>query len=186
MLDQPAFVQEQDLVGVTAGLPEIVGRHHDFHAALVHRRHHGLDHPGRGRIEIGGRLVEEQHLGLERPGAGERKALLLAARKHARRAVDEVGEADLAQRRLHAIAALGAWHAVDGERVGDVAASRAPQQHRALEDERLGAAQPDRIVPGPADAAGGRLQQTMAEPQQQAFAGTVRAEHHRARAGFEG
>ena len=68
-----------------------------------------------------------------------------------------------------------ARHARDGERIGDVGRGRAAQQHRALEDESLLPAQSGRIVAGPADAAGGRPDQAVAEPQQQALAGAVRA-----------
>ena len=72
-------MQENDLVGESARLAQIVGDQDNAGAASVRARDQLLDGQGGGWVEAGGGLVEEQDLGLDRQRAHQRQALLLAA-----------------------------------------------------------------------------------------------------------
>ena len=104
-LDEPALVQEQDLVAEAPRLPEVVGHHHDLGARRVQCRDDPLDLVRGAGIEVRGRLVEEEHFGLQRPGAREREPLLLAAGQHARRAL----RIALRGRRVRSASSARAW-----------------------------------------------------------------------------
>src|SRR5712671_8020153 len=74
-LAHSAAEHEHDLAGEAAGLPEIMGREHDFHARcgdLHDYIFHGL---GGGRVKIRGRLVEKQNFRIAGEGTGKGEAL---------------------------------------------------------------------------------------------------------------
>ena len=84
-LDDPPVMQERDLVGEPAGLPQIVRDQHHARPLRPHGADQPLDGRGRRRIEVGGGLVQDQDLRAGRQRAGDRQQLLLAARQHAGR-----------------------------------------------------------------------------------------------------
>src|SRR5215472_16150065 len=187
MLEQPALMQKQHLVGEPLGLAEIVGGHDDLGACHVEGRDHRLDRASRGGIEAGGGFVEEQHLRMQGPGARERQPLPLAAGEGAGGTVSKLGEPDLGERLIGLPAPLPPRDAREREPVGHVRPCRAPQHHRMLEYHGLSAARPVRAetVIRPDHAAGARRQQSVTKAQQQALAGAIVAEDHRARPGFQ-
>src|SRR5262249_2931790 len=92
VLEQPALIQEDDLVGESPRLPEIVSGHDDLGAAEVDGRDYVLAGARRGRGEARRRLVKKQDLGRRRPGARQGQPLLLADRELAGRPLREVAE----------------------------------------------------------------------------------------------
>src|SRR5689334_13707755 len=83
LLDEPAVVEEEDLVGHAAREAEAMRGHHDARAGTVDAADLLLDGGGGARVEAGRRLVEVEDAGTQRPCAGECKALALAARERA-------------------------------------------------------------------------------------------------------
>ena len=89
--DDPAVVDDQDLVGEPLGLVHEVGGQHDGDALAAssltssHTREPGLG------VEPGARLVEEDDLGPAHDGAGEGEPLALAAGEARGRRCREVG-----------------------------------------------------------------------------------------------
>ena len=159
VLDQPALVQEDDLVGVAAGLAEIVRGHDDLDAALVQRRRS----PPRSPASRPGRGWRSARPGTSPWARAPRRGRAPGAAARRRTAPAPAGRRDgrapparapPATRSL----ALGARHAGDRQRIGDVGGGRAAQQHGALEDERLlrGARAPDRPRPSGCVPAVGR------------------------------
>ena len=187
-LDQPALVQEQDLVAEAVRLPEVVRapsrswcRPRACAAMIV------LDLVRRARVEARRRLVEEQHFRAQRPRARQREPLLLAAGEHARRVVR-------AARRARPCAAPRSARSLALAATGRRPASAHTSRCRAPS----AAAAPAAGTPSPAAAARpaisgafhaiasrGRREQAVAEPQQHALARAVRPEDHRARPGVE-
>ena len=137
------------------------------------RLDHGLDLARRAGIEVRRRLVEEQHLRMQRPGARQRQALLLAAGEHARRAMRDMSQADLAPA-PPLRSAPGLQHA-----------ARVPVR-RPHWPAPSGAASPAagtpwpaacaRPPPAPRDPAGGGLEQAVHEAHQHALSRAVGAE----------
>src|SRR6185503_9475223 len=162
-----AAAHEQDLVGETVRLAEIVRGHDDLAARLVHREHDRFHHARGGRIEIGGGLVEEQNFGIERPCARERHALLLAAREPARRSQREMREAHRFEPLARDPAPLGSAEAGELQAVFDVAAHAPSQHHRALEHHRVGA--PPIAPRAPFDRTRGGAKKAVAKAQQHAL-----------------
>src|SRR5690606_8611574 len=114
----------------------VVGHHHDGGALLVDFLEQ-LHHPARHlRIEVAGRLVRQQQARAARERARDRGALLLAAGQLGRIVLHARAEADLRQRLLDALAALGGRHAAVAQRhVAVVEQVEVRDQVEALEDE---------------------------------------------------
>ena len=93
-LDDPTLMQEQDLVAKPARLAEVVSDHDDLGTGRMQRGDDALDLLCRTRVEARGRFIEKQKLGAQRPHARQRKPLLFAAGKHARRSTGERIQAD--------------------------------------------------------------------------------------------
>ncbi len=74
--DDPAAVDDDDVVGEALGLVEVLRRQQQRGAAVDERVEHVPQLGARPRVETGGRLVEEQHLG---------RATSVAARSRRRR-----------------------------------------------------------------------------------------------------
>ena len=87
-------MQKYDLAGQPARLTQIMGRHHDFDAALGHGLDDVFDGFRRGRIEARSGLVEEQQDGVAGERSRQRQSLLLAAGQPPRGPVLEAAEAD--------------------------------------------------------------------------------------------
>ena len=98
-----AAVEQQDAVGHRHRLGLVV---RDAQRRQLHA-HDQLAQPGARflaqlRVEIRQRLVEQDHRRVVDERAGERDALLLAARKLVRKALGEMAERELLERRAHA------------------------------------------------------------------------------------
>ena len=127
-LDEPAAVQEGDVVGEPAGLAEVVGAHHYVDAVAATSRDHRLDacvsRRGRGAAEGSSR---KRHSRLERPGARHGEPLLLAAGEPPRRPGGKGFEAEAGERRLAPAPHERPGQAGEGERVLEVGPDRAAQ-----------------------------------------------------------
>src|SRR5687768_6858861 len=98
VLQEPAVMHEQHLVGETPCLPEVVRRHHDRHAIGMERPDHLFHGPRCGGIERRRGLVEEQQLWIEHPGPRHGEALLLATGQNPCRPARQGGEAETIER----------------------------------------------------------------------------------------
>src|SRR5882724_595264 len=181
LFEQTAAMQEDDLIGKPPRLAEVVCGHDDLRAAQIDGGDDILDGARCRRVQIGRRLVEKEHLRRRRPGAGERQPLLFADRERARRAMGELGEAGVIEHFANPGAPQRPRDALEPEGVVDIGGRRAAQHDRVLEYHGLAPAIAGCTRSAPADGAGGRLQQPVAEAQQQALAGAVGSENDGAR-----
>ena len=91
---------------------------------------------GRVLVEIAGRLVGQEERRPHHERAGDRDALLLAARQHARPVLEALGEADALEQARGALAALGGRLARDAQRhLGVLDRAELRQQVVELEHE---------------------------------------------------
>ena len=135
-LHQPAVVEKGHLVGEAARLSQVMRDQHD--AARLSPRTSPTS-ASMATVAAGSRLeVGSSRIRISGSVASARaidEQLLLAARQHPRRRLGQVRDVRPCQRRQGPFVPLGARHAGDGQRVGDVGQRRAPQQHRPLEHE---------------------------------------------------
>src|SRR5882724_8270930 len=181
LFEQTAAMQEDDLIGKPPRLAEVVCGHDDLRAAQIDGGDDILDGARCRRVQIGRRLVEKEHLRRRRPGAGERQPLLFADGEGARRAMGEIGEAGVIEHFANPGAPQRPRDALEPEGVVDIGGRRAAQHDRVLEYHGLAPAIAGCTRSAPADGAGSRLQQPVAEAQQQALAGAVGSENDGAR-----
>lgn len=176
LLVETAAVQEQYLIGDPLRLREIVRSHDDLRAAPSDGQHDVLDGARAGGIEAGRRLVEEQHLRRECPCPGQRELLLFADGQDARRVICEAAEVSPSKDVIDACRPFSARDAAERQRVSDVGGNRTAQHYWPLKDHRLVAAGIDTLRSGPKHLPGRWPQQAVAEPEQQALTGAVRAD----------
>ena len=145
-----------------------------------------VDHVGPGlRVEVAGRLVGEHDPGLDDERTRDRDALLLAAGELARQVTGAVGEPDLGEQRLRALAQLVALDPGRREPELDVLERRQRRdQVELLEDEAEGAqpqlceivvAQLREVAALEEDAAAGRPVERAQQLQQRRLARSARA-----------
>jgi hypothetical protein len=131
-------------------------------------------------IEVGERLVEEAELGPAHQGAAERDALALATGEIPRAAREEAVDLQARGDLPHARVDLGATHAGDLEREGDVAVDVEVRiEGVALEDHRRAALLGRTIVDDRAveeDLARGGALEARDEVQDRGFAAAARAD----------
>ena len=89
MLGDAAAMQENDIIGKTTRLPDVVGDKDNFDASCRGLTHNLLDHQHGCRIKAGGRLIKQQDLWSRRNSPRQGKALLLAPGQATRRLVGE-------------------------------------------------------------------------------------------------
>ena len=179
LLDEPAPLQEHDLVGQAPRLAEVVRRHHDRRAAGVDAADDLLD----GARRASGRGSPSARRGTAPPAAAPRRAPARGAA--ARRPTARAPAASASARKPDV-----------GERVVDArVAPRRPRRRRGRAHSGCwrrpsGAAAPAAGTPWPARAAASRLpphaivppvgaSETVEHAQQHALAGAVGAEHRR-------
>src|SRR6266545_5716414 len=143
LVDQPATLEQQDVVGEPAGLGEIVADHDDGPAVAEQPAQRPLDRGRAGPVQRGGRLVEQQDLRLAGELTGEADALGLAARQARRRALEEaVGQADPGEQASCLVG--GEVGPADAQLLRDPLA----QQHGLLGDQPDAAAQRQHVPLG--------------------------------------
>ena len=129
--DDPAAVDDPDVVGELVGLLQVLGGEEDGRPVVVEGPHLLPDRFAADRVEAGGRLVEEEHARLVDEGRGEVEAALHPARVAADAAVGGVGEADPLEQGVGALAGLRRWAGpaaspAGGSARGRSSAGRAP------------------------------------------------------------
>ena len=137
-LDEPAVVEEQDLVAEAPRLAEVVRDHHDLGAGGVDRRDHRLDLARRAA----GRGSPSARRGTAPRARASRRGPARGAAARRRRARAPAGRRGRRGRRAssatqRALLALAPRHAGELQREAQVAQHRAAQQHRPLEHHRL-------------------------------------------------
>ena len=103
------------------------------------------------RIDIAGRLVGEQELGLLDQGAGDRRALLLAARKHRRQHMHALAKADPSQQFDHVGAIARLVAPAHAQRQRDILIGGQVVEQAEILEHHADAA-PQRRAARPADA----------------------------------
>ena len=104
--DDPAAVDDADVVGELVGLLQVLGGEEDGGALVVERPHLLPDRLAADRVEAGGRLVEEEHPRLVDQRRGEVEAALHPARVGADAAVGGRDEVDPLEQVVGAALAL--------------------------------------------------------------------------------
>ena len=179
--DDPAAVDDADVVGELVGLLQVLGGEEDRGAVVVQRPHLLPDRLAADRVEAGGRLVEEEHARFVDERGGEVEAALHAAGVGADAAVGGGGQVDPFEQGVGAPAALGGGDALQGRLQPDqLAAGHQRVERRFLQgDADRGAHRPrlgDHVVAGDGGAAAGRQQQRRQHPHRGRLAGAVGAE----------
>ena len=151
--DQPAVVDDVDLVGEPLRLVHVVRGQHHGHAVVAQLLEQLPDGAAHGRVEPGGRLVDEDDLGPPDQGHRQPEPLLLAAREPAVRRPAALGEAEplLEQRRVQRVRVQGGDVAQHLRRA-DPAPGAAVLQHHADPGEQLAGLAP-RVEPEDPDRA---------------------------------
>ena len=98
------------------------------------------------QVERAERLVEQQHLGLVDDRARQRDPLSLAARELRRLASAVLGEPHHLERRLRALAAVGAADALDAQPVLDVLEHVHVREQRVVLEDRVDVARVRRLA----------------------------------------
>ena len=104
--DDPAAVDDPDVVGELVGLLQVLGGEEDGGAVFVQPLHLLPDRLAADRVKAGRRLVEEEHARFVDQRGGEVEAALHPARVGAYAAVGGVGEVDPLQQVVGAPASL--------------------------------------------------------------------------------
>ena len=179
--DDPAAVDDPDVVGELVGLLQVLGGEEDGGAFVVQPPHLLPDRLAADRVEAGGRLVEEEDARLVDQRRGKVEAPLHPARVGADPAVGGGGEVDPLQQVIGAPAALRGGDALQRRLQADqLAAGHQRVERRFLEgDADRPAHRPrflDHVVPGDGGAPAGWQQQRRQHPHGRRLAGAVGAE----------
>ena len=172
--DHTAFVDDDDAVGESVGLFEVVGGEQDGFAARSEGADLGPHTPARFDVEADGGLVEEDEVRIAGESEGEEDALLLAAgelAEHARLDAFEAGSANQ----------VGIGHGIGVVAAKDIDVLANPEhlggpadlQHDAGTEARGGVA---RVGVEDADGAAGRRAQPHEELDGGRFAGSIWAQ----------
>ena len=156
--DDPAAVDDPDVVGELVGLLQVLGGEEDGRALVVQRPHLLPDRLAADRVEAGGRLVEEEDAGLVDQRRGEVEAALHPARVAADPAVGRRGQVDPLEQIVGAPLALLGGDALQGRLQADqLAAGHQRVERRFLQgDADRAPHRPsllDHVVPGDGGAA---------------------------------
>ena len=179
--DDPAAVDDPDVVGQLVGLLEVLGGEEDGRAFFVQLPHLLPDRLAADRVEAGGRLVEEEDARFVDQRRGEVEAALHPARVGADPAVGGVAQADPVEQAVGALAPAGGRQPLQGRLQADqLAAGHQRVERRFLQGDadrgahlaRFG----DDVVAGDAGPAAGRQQQRRQHPHRGRLAGAVGAE----------
>lgn len=176
-LDQPAVLEQQDAVTQQHGLVEVVGDEHDRLLEVLLQADEQLLHVAPDQwVQRGVGLVHQEHLGVAGQRPGQPDPLLHAARELAGQRVGAVAEADLLQRPLRLLPAGAGVDAADLQPVLGVLRDGAVRQQReVLEHHRdplvaqgpqVGGAEGAEIAAVDGDAARGRLDEPVQQPDQ--------------------
>ncbi len=179
--DDPAAVDDPDVVGQLVGLLQVLGGEEDGGAVVVQRPHLLPDRFPADRVEPGGRLVEEEHPRFVDERGGEVEPALHAARVGADAAVGGGGEVDPFQQCVGPFAAFGRRQALQGRLQADQLTARHQRiERRFLQGDTDRAPDlagfGDDVVAGDSGAAAGRQQQRRQHPHRRRLAGAVGSE----------
>src|SRR5699024_3056916 len=171
LLHHAGVGHDDDLVGDRAHDLHLVGDHHDGDAQLLVDAAQQREHvAGGGGVQRAGRLVGEKQARVRRERTGDAHALLLAAGELLRVAPALIRQPHEPQQLGDARLAFGLRHALQLQRVGDVAGHGAGgEQVELLEDHadvgaqraHLRFLQRDDVLPIEQDLAAGRLVQAV-------------------------
>lgn len=112
MLLHASVGQENDIVGQTRRLAEIVRAHQDLRTIGTDFANDSFDRFGRARVQAGGGFVEQQQARPHGPGARQSQTLALAAGEQAGTVAGAVRQADAGKHMVRPCIPLGGAQAL--------------------------------------------------------------------------